>query len=82
MRIAMRVVIAKVDENLFDGEARSLTVPGTEGEMTILSHHMPLITTLREGVITLRPLDGEPKEFPSSRGGILEVDGESATVVL
>ena len=50
----MRVVIAKVDEIYFDGEADSVTLPGAEGEMTVLPEHEPLITTLKAGVITVR----------------------------
>ncbi|MBI4085129.1 MAG: F0F1 ATP synthase subunit epsilon [Candidatus Liptonbacteria bacterium] len=76
----MRVIIAKVDETYFDGEADSLTAPGTEGEMTILPKHMPVITTLKEGKITVRS-NGETKEF-SIDEGILEVHGEGVTVVL
>ena len=50
----MHIVIAKVDQNLFDGEAESLTVPGSAGEMTVLGEHMPLVTTLKPGTITVR----------------------------
>jgi len=76
----MHVVIAKVNEVLFDGEARSLTVPGADGEMTVLARHMPLITTLKRGAITVRTPD-EQKEF-AAEGGILEVRPDGATVIL
>jgi len=78
----MHVVIARVDEVFFDGEAQSMTVPGAEGEMTVLGEHMPLITTLKEGVILVRELPGaEPLRYPVS-GGILEINRDGATVVL
>ena len=78
----MKVVIAKVDQNFFDGEAESLTVPGSAGQMTILSHHMPLITTLKEGVIIVRPdKESEPLQLPIE-SGILEVNQGGATVIL
>ena len=76
----MHLVIAKVGEVLFEGEARSVTVPGAEGEMTVLGEHMPLITTLKSGSIILR-VAGEVKEFPID-GGVLEVRRDGATVVL
>jgi F-type H+-transporting ATPase subunit epsilon len=76
----MHVTIAKVDENLFDGEAKSLTVPGSAGEMTILAEHMPLVTTLKAGTITVRSTGGE-KSFPIT-GGVLEVRRDGATVIL
>ena len=78
----MRVTIAQVDENLFDGEAVSMTVPGSAGEMTVLGEHEPLITTLKEGNIVVRvSRDSEPLYFPIT-AGILEVRRDGATVVL
>ena len=78
----MHIVIAKVDEVLFDGEAYSLTVPGAAGEMTVLGHHEPLITTLKEGELRVRAAaNAEPQTFPIS-GGILEVRQGGATVIL
>ena len=77
----MHVVIAQVSEVFFDGEAESMTVPGAEGEMTILGEHMPLITILKEGTITVRAATGEAREF-KIQGGVLEVRHDGATVVL
>lgn len=76
----MQVVIAKVDEVLFEGRASSLTVPGTAGEMTVLGHHMPLVTTLKKGDITVRVND-EEKRF-AIESGVLEVRADGATVIL
>ncbi len=76
----MHVTIAKVDQNLFDGEADSLTVPGTDGEMTILPEHMPIVTTLKAGTITVHGTQGE-QQFPI-KGGVLEVRRDGATVIL
>ena len=84
----MHVVIAKVDENVFTGEARSVTVPGAEGELTVLNRHMPLITTLKKGTITVRlPVqagdggDSAPKVF-AIESGILEVRSDGVTILL
>lgn len=78
----MKLVIAKVTENLFDGEAVSITVPGAQGEMTVLSHHEPLITTLKAGTIVIRQLaDVEPIQIPI-QGGMLEVRPDGATILL
>ena len=78
----MHVVIAKVDEIYFDGEAYSLTVPAKDGLMTILGEHMPLITTLVSGSLMLKEsAQGEGKEFPID-SGVLEVRRDGATVVL
>lgn len=79
----MRIVIAKVNETYFEGDVYSVTVPGSAGEMTILGHHMPLITTLRPGVITVRDTETNHLgvQYPID-GGILEVRPEGVTVLL
>ncbi|MDB5225467.1 MAG: atpC [Candidatus Adlerbacteria bacterium] len=78
----MHLVIAKVGESLFDGEAYSLTAPGTAGEMTVLGHHEPLITTLKAGDLRVHLVQGdEPKVFPIT-GGVLEIRSDGATVIL
>jgi F-type H+-transporting ATPase subunit epsilon len=76
----MRVVIAKVDENLYDGEATSVTFPASGGEMTVLLNHEPLITTLKGGTIVVRAEAGE-KTFPIE-SGVLEVRHDGVTVIL
>jgi F-type H+-transporting ATPase subunit epsilon len=78
----MHFVIAKVDEVFFDGEAYSLTAPGTDGELTVLAEHMPLVTTLKAGELLVREAAGsEPKKF-SITSGVLEVRHDGATVIL
>jgi F-type H+-transporting ATPase subunit epsilon len=76
----MLVTIAKVHENLFSGEAQSLTAPTLEGKVTILSKHEPLVAPLTKGVITVRTTSGV-KQF-SIQDGVLEVSGNQATVLL
>jgi F-type H+-transporting ATPase subunit epsilon len=78
----MHVVIAKINEVLFEGEAQSLTVPGAEGEMTVLANHEPLVTTLRPGRIVVRVGSEESEKEFTVIGGILEVNPAGATVML
>lgn len=76
----MHTVLAKVDEVLYDGDARSITVPSTGGELTILQEHMPLITTLKAGTVHVRT--GDAQQSFEITGGVLEVTGDSATIIL
>jgi F-type H+-transporting ATPase subunit epsilon len=76
----MQVTIAKVHENVFQGEAKSLTVPTSEGELTIMPKHEPLVATLKEGTITVRTATGEQTFFASS--GVLEISSDQVTVLL
>ncbi len=76
----MKLTIAKIDQILFSGEAESVTVPGAAGEMTILTHHMPIITTLKAGKIIVKHQEGKREEFAVNKG-FLEV-GKDETVIL
>ena len=76
----MKLTISKIDKVLWEGEALSVTVPGTGGELTILTHHMPLITTLTAGKVTVRQEESKPQEFMID-SGFLEV-GKDETVIL
>lgn len=76
----MKLTISKIDQVLFSGEAESVSVPGAAGEMTVLAHHMPLITTLKSGKILLKTKDGKSTEF-NIMSGFLEV-GKTGMVIL
>ncbi len=76
----MRVTIAKVHENLFAGEAEALIAPTTEGILTILGNHEPVVATLKEGTLIVKA-DGTDTTYEIA-GGVLEVSGNQATVLL
>lgn len=76
----LHLVVSSVSENLYDGPAISVTVPGSAGEMTILPNHEALVSTLKAGKITVRIPNQQSREF-SIHNGVLETSG-SRTVVL
>lgn len=75
------LVIASVGERYFDGAARSVTLPTTAGEATILPHHEALVATLKSGKAVVRDSLGEKKEF-DIEGGVVEVTSERVVVLL
>lgn len=75
------LVIASVGQNAYDGAAVSANIPTTSGEITVLPHHQPLVSTLRQGTIRVRLASGETKDF-SIDGGVLEISGNRAVVLL
>ena len=76
----MKLTISQIDKVLLSDDVESVTVPGTSGEMTVLAHHMPLITTLKRGTITVKHKEGKPEVFEID-SGFLEI-GKTETVIL
>ncbi len=54
--------IISPEEVILSAKVNSVTIPSFEGEMTILSDHIPLITFLRPGIIKISG-DKEAKYF-------------------
>lgn len=76
----LHLVLSSVQEPLFSGEAVSVTVPGTEGEMTILAGHEAFVSVLKKGTVTVRTTTGE-QTFEIT-GGVLEVSNNQAIILV
>ena len=76
-KISLEVVTA--ERLVFSGDVDSVTAPGSDGELTILPRHAPLLTTLRPGVLRLKSDDVESELAIS--GGFLEVEPNRVRVL-
>jgi F-type H+-transporting ATPase subunit epsilon len=65
---------------LVSGEVEQVLVPGAEGDMTVLAHHAPLLTTLRPGLLDIGYASGEHQRY-FIRGGFAEVGPSGLTVL-
>jgi F-type H+-transporting ATPase subunit epsilon len=65
---------------LFSGDVASVQIPGTEGEMTIMAQHAPVLSTLKPGVVVVTK-DGGATEKIFVRGGFAEVNAQGLTVL-
>ncbi len=82
MAKTFHLTIARVGENLFEGQAKSLTVPGEEGVLTILADHEAFVSPLKPGSIRIEPAEGEPIVRVLEEKGIIEVSNNQATLLL
>ncbi len=82
MANAFNLTVARVGENLFDGQAVSVVLPGTEGVFQVLAHHEPFVSRLAEGQIHVVAADGETYHFDIEGGGVAEVSHNEATILL
>jgi F-type H+-transporting ATPase subunit epsilon len=48
---------------LVSEDVESVVIPGTEGEMTVMALHAPVMTTVRPGVVTVKPVSGDVERY-------------------
>ena len=70
--MSFNLQIISPEKSVFDEEIEMVIIPGTEGDIGVLSNHMPLITSLRLGNIYIYRNKKIIKKFLVN-GGILEV---------
>ena len=80
MATTIKVDVVSAEENIFDGVAKFVALPGEAGELGILPGHTPLITRIRPGAVRIVAEDGN-EEFVFVAGGILEVQPGAVTVL-
>ncbi len=75
----LHVELTTVEGSIFSGEAHKLSVPGAEGELTILPSHAPLLTLLEPGEVKISSESRE--ESFSITGGFMEVHANISTIL-
>lgn len=76
----MFVELISPERVVFQGEVKSLVLPGAEGDMTILPGHAPLVTVLRPGMIFATDAQGKPRRAFAMRG-LVEVTPAKVTIL-
>jgi F-type H+-transporting ATPase subunit epsilon len=75
----IRCEIVSQDRMVFEGDVDIVVLPGTEGEMGVLPHHAPLLTTLKFGLIKVRTKSEE--QVFTVAGGVAEIQPEIVTIL-
>ena len=75
----IRVEIVRQDRPVVEGDVDIVVAPGEDGEMGILPHHAPLLTTLKPGERKVRYQGRE--EVVAISGGVMEVQPTLVTVL-
>jgi len=80
MADAFKFELVSPERLLVSGEVAQVLIPGSEGDMTILAHHAPLLSTLRPGLLDITLPDGEHRRY-FIRDGFAEVGAAGLTVL-
>ncbi|MDE5573132.1 MAG: F0F1 ATP synthase subunit epsilon [Muribaculaceae bacterium] len=76
----MTLKIISSQEIVYEGDAKSVTLPGGKGQFTVLDHHASLISTLVKGVISFTSAEG--KRDIEIEEGIVDVDNNIVSVCI
>ena len=75
-----KLEIISPEKIIFSGNATMVTLPSYEGDMSVLKHHISLITFLRPGIIKIQKNDGNFEEF-FVQDGTVEYFNDSLVVL-
>jgi F-type H+-transporting ATPase subunit epsilon len=75
----IRLEIVTPERLVFSEEVDSVNLPGSEGELGVLPHHAPLVSTL--GIGELRIRRGGEEELFAIAGGFLQVRPDKVVVM-
>ncbi len=74
----MKLLLLSPEKTLFDGEVKSVTLPGTKGIFTVWEHHAPLLSTLGKGKVVCKA--GGIERYFQINGGFVEVKNNVISV--
>ncbi|UVC08146.1 F0F1 ATP synthase subunit epsilon [Rhizobium sp. TH2] len=68
------------EQLLLSAKVTEIVLPGSEGEMTVMANHSPVMTTIRPGVVTVKQEGGETQKFVVF-GGFADILPTSCTLL-
>lgn len=75
----LHVELVAADRKVWEGEARSVSARGIEGDLGILPGHQPLLIVLAEGDVRIEGEGG--RQVAHIDGGFLSVDADNVRIV-
>jgi F-type H+-transporting ATPase subunit epsilon len=76
----LKFKIVTPEKTIYENEVSQVTIPTMDGEITVLPHHIPLISVLKAGELKFKDKNGEHQMAVS--GGFLEVRGKNEIIIL
>ena len=77
----MKLSIVSPEKEIFNGEVKSVTLPGTMGTFSILPHHAPIVVKLKAGKVSYITVEGEEHTLDIHSGFVEMSNGEASVCV-
>ena len=76
----MLLEIITPESKVYEGEVKSVLLPGTNGKFEILNNHAPIISTLTAGQIRIVN-NNDQREMFNINGGVIEMQNNNIIVL-
>lgn len=63
MAEAFQFELVSPERLLVSEKIESVVIPATEGEMTVMANHAPVMTTIKPGVVTVKTAAGQQERY-------------------
>jgi len=68
----VNIEIITPEKKIYEGEVRSVRVPGKKGSFQVLKDHAPIVSTLENGPVFIIDTKGKKTTF-NIDGGVIEI---------
>ena len=76
----MKLEILTPEKKLFEGEVKSVQVPGKSGRFEMLNNHMPIVSSLNKGSIKITDTNNKTQEIKIN-SGVIELKNNSIIIL-
>jgi F-type H+-transporting ATPase subunit epsilon len=80
MAEAFKFELVSPERLLVSEDVESVIIPGTDGEMTVMARHAPVMSTIKPGVVTVRPVSGAEQRYVVF-GGFADILPDGCTLL-
>lgn len=79
--MSFQLEVITPEKMFFQGEVKKLTVPSITGQLTILTHHLPIFTLLDQGKIKITDLTSKVHQLIINKG-MIQVQKQKVIVLI
>jgi F-type H+-transporting ATPase subunit epsilon len=72
----MNLLILTPGKQIYNGQIKSVKVPGTSGQFEVLNGHAPIVSSLNAGKVRVIESSGNTKTFEIQKGFIEVINNE------
>ena len=81
----MKLEFVTLSGSKLQQDVYEVVLPTADGSIAVFAQHMPLVTNLVPGIITVRHKKGDPddtRQVFASNGGIADIDGKAVRILV